>query len=112
MEFACVGETGPDVLFGEMGISVQNLVMAPTRGEQVNYKLDRDARSANHGFSCQILESTTMRSDNAIRQRPPLDGDYLDSGSEECAHASRMTRPQKFRNQLSIRPHSAPGHGT
>jgi hypothetical protein len=75
-KLARVGETGPDVLLGEVRIAGQNLRMAPTRRGQFHHQLDRYACAAHNRFSVRILESTTMRSGKAIGDRPPPSVDW------------------------------------
>ena len=52
-KLARVGETAPDILFGEVRIAGQNLRVAPAGGEQFHHQFDRYARAADDRLSSQ-----------------------------------------------------------
>jgi hypothetical protein len=52
-EVSCVSEAGAHVFLCKTGIISQNLFLAPSLGEQSQYKFNRQSGSANNRFACK-----------------------------------------------------------
>ena len=52
-EISCVSEAGAHLFFCKTRVISQNLVLAPSLGEQSQYKFNRQSGSANNRFACQ-----------------------------------------------------------
>jgi hypothetical protein len=54
-KFPGIGETGPDILLGNVRITFEYLLMAPPGGEEVHHELNRNPSPSNHGLAHQYL---------------------------------------------------------